>query len=273
MAHKLRLGLCGLVLVTATQFSTNANALTSKEIYETYSHSIVKVICRSDAVPPVDISYGTGFVVSSTSLTITANHVVTLEPDRQTYCPHIVVVSHDGKEHEARPLYGGKPVPSAITHDYAVLKTEPLKLPILKLGTWRSVVPGDDLTTLGFVFGTPSPLLLTLTTSGLIEASNNNLIVFQGPNNKGLSGGPLISNQSGEVVGIVNSKIVGITDDLVAIRKQIILGQQSGDRMQILGADPLKALLDLINTLDNYLISGMGVGISIDYAKATLPAS
>jgi hypothetical protein len=59
----------------------------------------------------------------------------------------------------------------------------------------------------------------------------------------------------------------------VAIRKQIILGQQSGDRMQILGADPLKALLDLINTLDNYLISGMGVGISIDYAKATLPAS
>jgi hypothetical protein len=261
----------GLSLVAALQLPASAYALTSKEVYEADSHSIVKVVCLDDAKPPAAISVGTGFVVSNTSTIVTANHVVTLEPARNVYCPHISVISYEGKSHAAAPIFGSKPLPSAMAHDYAVLKTEPLKVAALKLGTWSSAVPGDDLTTFGFAFDPPSPLLLSLTTSGVFGLPGNNVIVFQGPNNKGFSGAPVVLNRTGEVIGIVDNKIIGITPELESQRAAIM--DPRAPHIQMGNFDPSKATLDLINILDQSLISGMGVAFAIDYAKdaAQLP--
>ena len=86
-----------------------------------------------------------------------------------------------------------------------------------------------------------------------------NIIVFQGPNNKGLSGSPLISNRTGHVVGIVSGRIVGITKELVAIRQEAAK-VQNAVRFGGGGASvaPGEAILQLINVLDAFLMSGMG---------------
>jgi hypothetical protein len=60
---------------------------------------------------------------------------------------------------------------------------------------------------------------LALTTSACLNSQGIDVIVFQGPNNKGMSGAPLISNRTGRVVGIVTRRLVGISDKLDDIRK------------------------------------------------------
>jgi hypothetical protein len=127
---------------------------------------------------------------------------------------------------------------------------------------------GDDLTTIGYPLNI-GPLLLTLTTAGTGAENAVNLIVFQGPTNKGLSGAPVISNKTGAVVGIVTNKIAGIGPKLEAMR--VAAKGQPGVTIVVetAGINPVESIVELTNVLDIYLISGMGVGIAIEYAKAS----
>jgi S1-C subfamily serine protease len=254
-----------LTLFALSSFMTvraQGGSMTSKEIYDKYSHAVVEV--------QVGSGFGTGFIVSNTGLILTANHVVAPAPNPNAYASAISVKLFDGRVVNAKPVLSA-PSADSLAHHYALLKISPVVGPTFEIGAWNEVSPGDTLTTMGFALQPESPLLLTAVVSGLFRGPPSNIILFQGPANKGLSGGPLISNSSGKVIGIVTNKLAGITKELDETRNQIIQSTsgQNGVTMTIkmAGMDPLKATLDLINVLDQYLISGMGVAISIEYAK------
>lgn len=238
---------------------------TTKAIFTTYQDSIVRVV----AIQPVgegrrQVNFGTGFVIAG-NLIITANHVVTGGSSK--YFPEIVVRLSNGKGVSVVPILAA-PSENSKLYDYAILRaTVPIKSAALQLGTWKEVSPGDRLTTMGYMFGLLEPVLLEPMAASLLAVNGVNLVIFQGPNNKGMSGAPLISNRTGNVVGIVTSRLVGISDDLIKIRNQAL----NSGTVRIGQVSPLDAIVEITNVLDANLTSGMGASVAVDYAKVSLP--
>lgn len=218
---------------------------------------------------------GTGFITSPDGFVATANHVVTsrvIVGNRTVvrYLPNIQVKLSDGRTLAAEPAVAISN--ESVIHDYVFLKTRERNLPYLNLGTWNEVTEGDHLTTLGYALNSPSPLLITATVAGRFaipssaDGSMVNAILFQGPANRGLSGAPLISNATGNVVGIVTDKLVGLSPELQNVKNQIKTARRQGS-VQIMGVETNDAMLAIIELLDAHLISGMGAAVAIDYAK------
>jgi serine protease Do len=137
-------------------------------------------------------SLGSGFVVDSSGIVITNNHVVGDAND-------IVVIFTDGRKLKAKVIGKDSKV------DVAVLKVESDKpLKTVKFGDSDKARVGDGVMAVGNPFG-----LGETVTSGIISARNRN--IDSGPYddflqtdasiNKGNSGGPLF-NLQGEVIGI-----------------------------------------------------------------------
>src|SRR6202161_331271 len=137
-------------------------------------------------------SLGSGFIIDSSGVVITNNHVVGDAND-------IVVIFTDGRKLKARVIGKDPKV------DVAVLKVESDKpLKVVKFGDSDKARVGDGL----MPVGNPSGLGETVT-AGILSARNRN--IESGPYddflqtdasiNKGNSGGPLF-NMQGEVIGI-----------------------------------------------------------------------
>ncbi len=137
-------------------------------------------------------SLGSGFVIDSSGIVITNNHVVGDAND-------IVVIFTDGRKLKAKVLGKDSKV------DVAVLKVESDKpLKTVKFGDSDKMRVGDGVMAVGNPFG-----LGETVTAGIISARNRN--IDSGPYddflqtdasiNKGNSGGPLF-NLEGEVIGI-----------------------------------------------------------------------
>ena len=137
-------------------------------------------------------SLGSGFVIDSSGIVITNNHVVGDAND-------IVVIFTDGRKLKAKVLGKDSKV------DVAVLKVESDKpLKTVKFGDSDKMRVGDGVMAVGNPFG-----LGETVTAGIISARNRN--IDSGPYddflqtdasiNKGNSGGPLF-NMQGEVIGI-----------------------------------------------------------------------
>ncbi len=137
-------------------------------------------------------SLGSGFVIDSSGIVITNNHVVGDAND-------IVVIFTDGRKLKAKVLGKDSKV------DVAVLKVESDKpLKTVKFGDSDKMRVGDGVMAVGNPFG-----LGETVTAGIISARNRN--IDSGPYddflqtdasiNKGNSGGPLF-NMRGEVIGI-----------------------------------------------------------------------
>jgi serine protease Do len=144
------------------------------------------------AHPRKSSSLGSGFVVDSTGIVITNNHVVGDAND-------IVVIFTDGRKLKAKVIGKDAKV------DVAVLKVESDKpLKTVKFGDSDKMRVGDGVMAVGNPFG-----LGETVTAGIISARNRN--IESGPYddflqtdasiNKGNSGGPLF-NMEGEVIGI-----------------------------------------------------------------------
>lgn len=255
-------------LLTGKNVCAQKDRYTAKSVFTSYRAAIVQVIASQTFKGGVLKSTGTGFVVSSNGVILTANHVVS-PAGLQGYLTDIEIKLSDGRLVKASPVVKA-PSDESKFHDYAILRTaEDLKLTSLKLGTWKEVTEGDQLTTLGYALNLPGPVLLTVTAAGCFPIESRDVVTFQGPNNRGLSGAPLVSNRTGNVVGIVTSRLVGISDKLEDIRKGAAIAAGS---IRLSGVDPNAAILELTNVLDAYLMSGMGAAIAIDYAKTSVSA-
>jgi V8-like Glu-specific endopeptidase len=126
---------------------------------------------------------------------------------------------------------------------------------------------GDDVVFSGYPLSTPG----MVTHRGMVSGWNETreIIFVEAPINKGNSGGGLL-NKEGRVVGIISMREGGITEGLAQLRSQIIATSNSGMSGTIMGVNPLTSTRALIDTLDQYISTGIGYARSIKYAKAYL---
>jgi S1-C subfamily serine protease len=219
-------------------------------------------------------SVGSGFIVSSDGLIFTAHHVVAQQDNngQWSYSGNLKVRMSSGSILNATAV--GTPTSASVNFDFAILKIDGQNLAHVEIGSWNEVAEGDSLTLL------PSggiPLLLTGIVSARLQMDTAlgpekvNTLLYQSPVRKGFSGGAVFNDSTGHVVGIINTRLVGISPALDDARKQITRGASMG-KVRILGVDPNATTLELINVLDQTLISGLGSAVAIDYASAAMPS-
>ncbi|BAL24955.1 trypsin-like peptidase domain-containing protein [Azoarcus sp. KH32C] len=145
--------------------------------------------------PSVD-ELGSGIIIHPDGLILTNAHLV-------AEATSVTVRLADGKREFPARLLGADP-----ESDIAVLHIEAHDLPVAKLGSSKSLAPGEWVAAIGSPFGFTNTI-----TAGIVGATGRNLsdgahtpfIQSDVAVNPGSSGGPLI-NRHGEVVGI-NSMI------------------------------------------------------------------
>jgi S1-C subfamily serine protease len=248
-------------------FSASAqNVLTRKEVYRVNCNAVVQIYVN-------DNFSGTGFIVSADGIVMTANHVVTTRESRfRQYASNIkVAVIRSG---QVSP-YPARPVNAAISedqvnYDSAVLKIDASNLPHVVLGEWGEIDVGDSLTIIAS-FPQLGCIMLEGTVSNRSLALNGlgpkpvKTAIFQSPVRGGFSGSPIFSSK-GHVVGIEDTKVFGISPALDDLRSKWMATRSHGS-VQIMGIDVSGSFLELINNLDQNLISGLGSGVAIEYAK------
>jgi hypothetical protein len=93
---------------------------------------------------------------------------------------------------------------------------------------------------------------------GRIPGGPVDIIYLQSPSVKGVSGGPVISLDTGTVVGIATLKLTGISEALRQERGKVQAFQNSGSSMRMGNVDVLGALGGIIGILDDQLANGLG---------------
>ena len=238
--------------------------LTGKEIYGANCKAVVQIKVNGNFT-------GVGFIISADGLIMTANHVITTRDSgfRQYAAQIQVVVDGHGTPFNAVPLIA-QISDDQVNYDSAFIKITASQLPTVKLGSWSEVDISDRLTIL------PSwPGIGCIALEGVVAKAAAvqtelgpkpvNTILFQSPVRNGFSGSPIFSAK-GNVVGIVDTKVFGISVSLDDLRKKWLASQGHGG-VAIMGVDMAGSFLELINNLDQNLISGLGSGIAIDHAK------
>lgn len=173
--------------------------------------SVFKIICRTRN------SSGTGFLHKSGNV-ITAAHVV-------KECPSPEIVLSTGS------FASASLIASDVDLDIAVIApTFPIEAQALKISSQTDFKVGDQVSTWGFPggYGGLSPMLSVGYLSGVQAVKVSEKIVTQwvinAAFNRGNSGGPLLQIETGDVIGIVSSKVVPLSDN--AKQALAILGQQ-----------------------------------------------
>jgi S1-C subfamily serine protease len=157
--------------------------------------------------------------------------------------------------------------PSPLVQDFAIikLKTKPTKsYSKLQLATDKETLKvGDDVVFSGYPLATPG----MVTHRGMISGFDNtsSVIFVQASINKGNSGGALLNSQ-GHIVGLISMREGGISQGLNELRVYINQTSSQGT-VQIMGVDPLQATRAIIDTLDQYISTGIGYARSIRFAR------
>jgi len=221
--------------------------------------------------------FGTGFCVSTDGYFLTATHVVGAPAIVQNavvvnYQNDLSVRLADGSTVAVTPVKDNRP--DAGFRDITLLKAEAKTPKFLNLGTPNTVKAGEDVYVMGFPLDVPSAVTYRGPVSALFPISigtlngraiNSSTIHVQMPIAKGFSGSPLLRISDDTVVGVITNKLGGINPNLNQVRSSIIEGQKQGS-VVMLGVDPNKAMLELINVLDAYLSAGAGWAVSIEHA-------
>jgi S1-C subfamily serine protease len=159
---------------------------------------------------------------------------------------------------------------SPLIQDFALIKleTKPTKafqtVPLAPEKECPSV--GDEVVFSGYPLATPGMVTHRGMVSGFDKSGS--LIFLQAAINKGNSGGGLL-NDKGQVVGIISMREGGISQGLNELRVYIDQTSQHG-RFAIMGVDPLQATKAIIETLDQYISTGIGYARSITFARSYL---
>ena len=253
----------------------------------------------SDAIVAIDaggVSFGSGFLVSPDGYILTANHVV--RNSDGAYSSAIFITLANKHIEPATPVVPLSP--ESVGGDYALLKIakQPSALPFLQLGSSEEAVAGGDATIIGFPFSAVSPegrnVAAKFCLTGTFAANDSitlpiegtrptakgrvpfhadiqvNVIYFEAPSVKGISGSPLISRDNGRVVGIVSTKLTGIGNSLNEMRNRAAQAENTGAKVEIMGIDPTQFTIETVNVLDAQLANGLGSAVAIDDAKKAL---
>jgi V8-like Glu-specific endopeptidase len=247
------------------------NPLTGKEIYRVNCKAIVQIKTSEEM--------GVGFIISSDGLIMTANHVVTTrDSQHREYAGEInVFVDREQMPYKAKPLVQ-KISDDQVNYDSALIKIPTKGLPYVALGSSDEVDVGDNLI-LTPTWPDTGCIMLQGTVSGKIRwiipdlgPKPINTILFQSPVRNGFSGTPIFSS-TGHVIGVQTTKIFGISLALDNLRTRW-MGTKTGKTtggvivsQRYAGIDLADSFLELINNLDQNLISGLGSAVAIEYAK------
>lgn len=159
---------------------------------------------------------------------------------------------------------------SPLLQDFALvkLKTKPTKnfARVQLASDKEALMVDDDVVFSGYPLATPGMVTHRGMVSGFDGSSS--LIFVQAPINKGNSGGALLNNQ-GHIVGIVSMREGGISQGLNELRVYIDKTSSQGT-VKIKGVDPLQATRAIIQTLDQYISTGIGYARSIRFAREYL---
>lgn len=249
----------------------------------------------SDAVVRIDaggMSYGTGFIVSPDGYILTASHVI--RSDDGEYYSTIRV----GLPAGAQFARVAAPVTlDSVGRDFVLLKVDTqAKLPFLPLGSDDEVTVGADATIIGFPVSAitmqdknvfrkfclsasfAATDLLTVPVDGMKMNMTSrvpvhkdvkvDVVYFQGPSVKGISGSPIISRDTGHVVGIVTLRLTGIGTSLMTLKQRTAEGLGGG--IAISGLEPGKAVNEIVTVLDDQLANDLGAATGIDDPKQAL---
>jgi S1-C subfamily serine protease len=283
--------LCILLLLSTTVGLSQTTPLSQREACAKFSDAVVSIDAGGQ-------SRGSGFIVSEDGYILTANHVVRNE--QGAFYSFITVGFSDGRIETATPA-----VPLSLDNigqDFALLKINTtIKLPFLQLGSISEVEIGGDATIIGFPFSAISanqtPMTQKFCLSAFFAASESitipvngtlrqtrpggvpsttpinkavkvDVVYFQGPSIKGISGSPIISRESGHVVGIVNTRLTGIGPSLMELKNETAHGL--GGNATISGLAPGQAINQILVVMDEQLANGLGSAIGIDDPKEAL---
>ena len=178
-----------LCSISITSFAAPPN---SRQLYERIRPSVVEVITQNRTNLGVS-SVASGFVTHRKDWVITNYHAISdsiFEPDEHD----LRIVAMDQGKLKAEILAVD------IQNDLAILKVEQaLRVPLLAL---RETLP--DRGESGYSMGKPGSYqhsIVSGTFNGVSDKASSPLIIFSGPINGGMSGGPTLDGQ-GRVVGV-----------------------------------------------------------------------
>jgi S1-C subfamily serine protease len=206
-------------------------------------------------------SWGTGFIVSSDGWIVTSAHVV-IDPDTQQVDSNIQTIL-PGSNAPSAVILKSPNDPFTRIHDFALLKVDAKNLPFLTLGNEVEIQLGSDMTIIGFPFSTGSGAKFCLAVSvasGQAIATpvgKLDVIYFQGPSVEGISGSPVISQATGEVIGIVNLKLTGITAALKREKAKVADGR-THMQLTLGGVNFFDTVGGILDVLDSQLANGLG---------------
>jgi len=248
-------------------------SLTHVDACEKFSRAVIEIDAGGD-------ERGTGFIVDPDGWVLTAAHIVFDRQARQYYRT-ITVTMPDKSTEFATPM--GQLNEVMVLRDFAILKVNKTKLPFLPLGDEDKIAIGSNLTIIGFPFSAVGLFEIPVTTkfclSGTVAARttvpiqkvNIEMIYFQGISVKGISGSPVISLDTGTVVGIADLKLAGINEALHTAEVNL-LDPSRGD-FSTGGTSITKTIGDVIQTLDQHLANGLGAATGINDVKVALASA
>jgi hypothetical protein len=123
---------------------------------------------------------------------------------------------------------------------------------------------GDDVVFSGYPLNTPG----MVTHKGMVSGADptKEIIFIEASINKGNSGGALLDSK-GALIGIVSMREGGISQGLADLRSRIVQNSKNGT-VTIMGVDPLSSTKELIDTIDQYISTGIGYARTARFARA-----
>ena len=240
----------------------------SLPILQRSHNSTVKILSPSAGVS------GSGSLIGDRVVLTCLHVVVQIQPvdaNNVNLIPFsdLVVEMPDGEKISATLASIPTPTDSAtVDHDFAFLRlaTKPTgAFQTVEIGTEKDKPKlGDDIAFSGYPLNTPG----MVTHRGMVSGTDKqeDLIFIEGSINKGNSGGGLLG-RDGHLIGIISLREGGITTGLAQLRDQLNAQSHSGMKVTMLGMDPVQTTKMLIDTLDQYISTGIGYAHSIRFAK------
>jgi serine protease Do len=224
-AHRHARTLVGLVLLLGAAAAPALHAATLPDVIDKVRPSVVAIGTYQPSGSPRQRFSGTGFVVDNGHLVVTNHHVVPEKLDAQRN-EQLAVFS--GRGRKAR-FHAAKVLATDAVHDLALLYIS-TPLPALRLAEDQTVREGTEVAFTGFPIGmalglypvthrgivsaispmAPPQLGAKVLTATMIRAMRDPYDVLQldATAYPGNSGSPVYEQNTGKVVGVINSVLV-----------------------------------------------------------------